>query len=96
MHVEPDGREPVLVKDLAYLPGLELSVHVHVAVIVMANVRMIEPRHGSGFEVAAHVLVVPVHDQGLAVRIETRYEKDNGVVENLLGPRAVVRSEVMR
>jgi hypothetical protein len=70
MLVEPDGGEPLLVEDLSDRPRLPLGVHVHVAVVVVADVGVVEPGEGSGFLGGAQVGVVPVGDHRLAVRVE--------------------------
>ena len=85
--VEPDRREPVVPQQLRGELALDLREHVHVAVVVVADVLLVEPRHRRRLELGAEVLVVPVDHHDLAVGVEARHEQEDHVVEDVLHAR---------
>ena len=93
--VEPHGRKPVVPRDLRHVLALLLREHVHVAVVVVAGVRVIEDRQRARLVRRAEVPVEPVGDQDLAVGIQARHEQQDDVVENLPGGGRIVGRQVM-
>ncbi len=95
MLVEPDRRKPVVPGELRHVLAFLLREHVHVAVVVVPDVRMIETRNRAGFVRRAEVLVEPVGHHDLAVRVQARHQQHDDVVENLLRRRRVVGGELV-
>ena len=93
--VEPHRRKPVVPQQLRRVLAFLLREHVHVAVVVVADVRVIEVRDRAVRVRRADVLVEPVGDHDLAVGIQARHEHEDHVVENLLHVRRVARSRAM-
>ncbi len=93
--VQPHGGEPVLPQQRRRQLALLLGEHVHVAVVVVADVRVVEVRHRAGLELGAEVLVEPVDHHDLAVRVGARDEHQDHVVEDLLHDRRVVGRQPM-
>ncbi len=96
MFVQPHGGEPVLPQQLRRELALFLREHVHVAVVVVADVRVVEVRHRAGFELGAEVLVEPIDDHDLSVRVGAGDEHQDHVVEDLLHDRRVVGRQPVR
>ena len=71
MLVQPHRRKPVVPQHTRGQLTLLLGKHVHIAVVVVADVRMIEPRQRTRFVFGADVLVVPVGNDDLTVRVQT-------------------------
>ena len=73
-----------------------LFLHVHhvaVAIVVVAHVVLVEPRHGADFVLGAQILPVPVHHHVLPVGIERGPQHQDDVVENRVDLRIVLRGE---
>ncbi len=79
--VEKDLREPLVVEDVVHHPGFLLGEHVEVAVVVVADVVVVEPGHAAALEGGAEVLVVPVDHQYLAVGVDGGDDDHDDVVE---------------
>ena len=95
MDVVEDDREPLLVELLGEDARLLLREHEPVAVVVVADVLLVEPRHGAAFPGRAERLLVPVDHEIEPVRIRARDEDDDAVVEDLAGRRVVLRREIV-
>src|SRR5271170_6544538 len=81
MLVEPELREPVVVDHVVHVFSFDLREHEPVAVVVMANVVVIEVRHGAALVFGAEIFAVPLGDHGFAIGIERGDEENDGVVE---------------
>src|SRR4026207_1641568 len=68
--VEPDLREPLVVHGARDGPRLLLRQHPPAAVVVVADVVVVEPRLAPALVTAAEVLAVPLALHDLAVRID--------------------------
>ena len=93
--VEPHRRIPVVPQQLRRQPALLLREHVHVAVVVVADVRVVEERNRAVGELGAGVLVEPVGHHDLPVRVEARHQDEDDVVEHLPRRRRVVCGQPM-
>ena len=79
--VEKDLREPAVVEDVVDDLRLHLCKHVVVAVVVVADVVVVEPGEAAALILGASVLVVPVDDHHLAVGIDRGHDQKDYIVE---------------
>ena len=93
--IQPHRGEPILPGELREVLALLLREHVHVAIAVVPDIRMIEVRQRALLEGGALVLVEPVGDGDLAVRIRARHQEHDDVVQDLPGGRRVVGREAV-
>ena len=56
--------------------------HVGVAVVVVADVLLVQLFQRSHFVGSPHIIPIPVHHDVLAVRIERRPQQDDDILEN--------------
>ena len=75
--VEPDLREPLAVDRARHRARLLLREHEPVAVVVVADVVVVEPGHPAALVARAHVLAVPLGLHGLAVGVERGNEQEH-------------------
>ena len=81
MLVEPELRKPFVVDHAVYVFGFDLREHEPVAVVVVADVVMIEVGHLAALVLGAEIFSVPLGDHDFAIGIERRDEEDDGIVE---------------
>lgn len=74
-------REPLVVEDVVHHLSFLLGEHVEVAVVIVANVVVVEPGHAAAFEFGSEVLVVPVDYQYLTVGVDGGHDDHDDVVE---------------
>ena len=94
VHVVEDLREPLTVQDIGDEPSLALGDHEPVAVVVVADIRMVEPRNRPAFPRGAEPPPVPLRDDLLAVGIRRRNQQHHRLLERPL--KSVVRRESPR
>ena len=82
-------REPVMVEHSVHRPGLRQVEHEPVAVVVVAGVVVVEPRHAAALVLGSEVLAVPVHHHLLAVGVDGRSQQQDHVVQDA-GPWLLV------
>ena len=83
VHREEHLRMPLGVEEPREVPVLRHVHHERVAIDVVAEVLVIEPRHGTALQRRALLLVVPIDDQPMAVRIERRDQDEDDVLQNV-------------
>jgi hypothetical protein len=81
MHVVYDFRKPVLVQHARHEASLDLRQHEPVAVVVVADVLVVQPRQRTAFVPRALVTAVPADDRVEAVGIHRRDHQDDHRVE---------------
>ena len=96
MLVEPDLREPLVVHGAGHRLRFLLREHEPVAVVVVADVVVVEPGHAAALVFGPEVLPVPLGLHDLAVGVQGRDEQQHDVVEALLCRRVVGRRERVR
>ena len=79
--VEPHLREPVVVDGAGDGLRLLLRQHEPVAVVVVADVVVVEPRHPAALVPRAEVLPVPLGLHDLPVGVDRRQEEEDHLVE---------------
>ena len=67
--------------------------HEAVAVVVVADVLLIEPGHGADFVLGADVLAIPVNDAVLAVGVERGPENQDDLIEDGINLRVALRGD---
>ena len=90
MHREKHLRMPLAVEEPRQVAALRHVHHEGIAVDVVAGIFVIGPRHRRALERRVFVLVVPVDDEPVAVRVEHRDDDDHGPAK-LVERRVVVR-----
>ena len=88
-------RKPVVPDQLRHVLAFFLREHVHVAVAVVADVRVIQIGQRARFVRRADVPIEPVGHHDLPVRIGARHQQHDHVVQNLLHRRRVVGGELV-
>ena len=78
--VEKDLREPAVVEHVVDDLGFLLGQGVEIAVVVVADIVVVEPRHLAALVLGAEPLVVPVDDHDLAVGVDGRHEQKHRLV----------------
>ena len=74
----------------SYYARLNLVDHVGIAIVVMADVLLVEARVSGRFVRGAEIGLVPFDDDVLPVRIERRPEHQNNLVKNRCNFRVVI------
>ncbi len=70
-----------MVDGLVHVFGFDLGEHVPVAVVVVADVVVVEIGQRSALVVRAEIFAILLGDHGLAVRIERRNEQHDDVIQ---------------
>jgi len=81
MHVVDDLRKPFLVQHAGDEPCLDLRQHEPVAIVVMADVLVIEPGQGPALVPRPLVAAIPAHDRVEAVGVHRRDHQHDHRVE---------------
>ena len=95
MEIEIRRRLPV---GEQHLPRVLRLFRVHrqrIAVVVVADVLVVEPRQPGAFVFGADVLVVEVRDHDFAVGVERRHQQEDDVVEDALGLGVGARQQIV-
>ena len=74
-------------------PRFDHVEHVSITIIVVADVLLVQPWHGRGLVGGAHVRPVPLHDQGLSVRVDRWPQHQDDVVQDRAYLRVVVSGD---
>ena len=90
-----DLRQPLLVQQRVDDAGFGLRLHVGVAVVVVADVLLVQPRHRAVLAGRVQVLAVPIHHQVHAIRVDGRQQDEDHVVANLAHLRRIVGGDAM-
>ena len=93
--VQIDRWEPLLVHQAVDHPAFHLCVHEGVAIVIVAGVLVIQLRQEAVLPLRAEVLVVPIGDDDLAVRVERGDQQEDDVVENVLDEGRILGGEAM-
>ena len=72
-----------MVEDVVDVTGFDLGVHEGVAVVVMAHVVVVEPRHRGGLVGSTDVPTVPVRRQDAAIGIPAWNQEEYHVFEDV-------------
>ena len=91
-----DLGQPLLVEQRVDDAGLGLRLHVRVAVVVVADVLLVQPRHRAVLVRRVQVLAVPVDDHVHAVGVHRGQQDQDHVVADLAHLRRFVRGDAMR
>ena len=89
---EPLG-DPVAEQQRGYVARLDRVLHEGVAVVVVPDVVVVEPRLLRSFVFRTHPAVVPLVHQVHSVRIHRGDQDRDGVIENLVDPGIVTGGE---
>ncbi len=94
--VEPHLREPLVVDGAGDGLRLLLGEHEPVAVVVVADVGVVEPRHPAALVPRAEVLAVPLGLHHLAVGVDRGQQQEHHLVEAALRLRVLGGGERVR
>ncbi len=83
MHVPHHLREPLSIQDSGDGLALDLRQHEPVTIVVVPDIRMVQPGKRSCLESAAFVLAIPRHDRVQPIGIGRRSHQDDDVLEHL-------------
>ena len=94
--VEPYLRKPLVVGGVRHRPRLFLREHVPVAVVVVPDVSVVEPRHTSAFVLRADVLAVPLGHHDLSIGIQRGHQQQNHIAQSTQRLRIFSGDECVR
>jgi hypothetical protein len=91
-----DLRQPLPVEQIVDDPRLRLRLHVGVAVVVVADVLLVEPRHRAVLVRRADVFPIPVDHEIQAVGVDRGQQHEDDVVADLAALVRFVDGQLMR